>query len=173
MVLSAKLSPFVTIYRTLSTNSPFSLHSIVRPVTIRTCSDVYGHLLTSSPHAYLYKKTPQTGLDLTVTYADSALHSDPTAFERTVVAVHGVYGYFTHFEALFKHFHGSPVRVIAPNMPDFSHTLKHGFWHSPTERGTFLRDFLLQLGVKKVDCLVSHSSGMAPAAEIWGRVCYC
>ncbi len=172
MVLATKSSLWGPLFRTFSTKSPFSLTSIAKPVTFRTCSDIYPQLLATSPHSNLYKKTSLTGFDLTVNYADSALLSDPSDFDRTVVAVHGVYGYFTHFEALFKHFHGSRVRVIAPNMPDFSHTVKHGFWHSPTERGVFLKDFLLKLGVTKVDCLVSHSSGMSPAAEIWGRVCF-
>lgn len=158
--------------RSFSTKIPFSLNSISAPISFRTCSDVYGDLLHSSRNSHFYEKAPVNGFDLCVAYADSALTSPLTSFDRTVVAVHGVYGYFNHFEKLFRHFHGSRVRVIAPNMPDFSHTVKHGFWHSPTERGAFLKDFLLKVGVTKVDCLVSHSSGMVPAAEIWGKVCY-
>lgn len=157
--------------RNFSTKPHFSLSSITTPISFRTCTNVYEHLLQTSRNSHLYRKTPLNGFDLSVSYADSALTSDPAAFDKTVVAVHGVYGYFSHFEQLFKHFHGSRVRVIAPNMPDFSHTVKHGFWHSPTERGAFLEDFLLKLNVNKIDCLVSHSSGMVATAELWGKVC--
>src|SRR5699024_8822815 len=130
----------------------------------------YPHLLKTSPIAYLYRKTSLTGFDLSTTYADTALHSDPSQFDRTVVAVHGVYGFFSHFERLFKHFYGSRVRVVAVNMPDFRHTLEHGYWHSTAENGTFLKDFLLKLQIYKIHCLVTHSSAILTTSDLYGKV---
>lgn len=168
-MLRSKLSIFSS-FRQVSTLPPFSLSSITSPITVKTCTNIYPHLLKTSPVSYLYRKTSPTGFDLKITYADSSLGTDPSVFDRTVVAVHGVYGYFSHFERLFKHFHGSKVRVVALNMPDFRHTLEHGYWHSTTENGIFLQDFLLKLNIHKIDCLITHSSGILTTSDLWGKV---
>lgn len=160
-------------FRQFSSLASFSLTSITSPITVQTCTNIYPHLLKTSPVSYLYRKTSLSGFDLQTTYADSALTChDPSHFDRTVVAVHGVYGFFSHFERLFKHFHGSKVRVVGVNMPDFRHTLEHGYWHSTTENSTFLTDFLLKLKINKIDCLVTHSSGILTTSDLWGKVEY-
>lgn len=171
MLIFKMLCSKISCFRQVSTLPPFSLSSITSPISVKTCTEIYPHLLKTSPVSYLYRKTSPTGFDLCTTYADSSLASDDLSkFDRTVVAVHGVYGYYSHFERLFKHFYGSKVRVVALNMPDFQHTLKHGYWHSTAENGTFLTDFLLKLNIHKIDCLVTHSSGILTTSDLWGKV---
>ncbi|CAG2115354.1 unnamed protein product [Medioppia subpectinata] len=65
----------------------------------------------------------------------------------------------------FKEF---PIRVIVPQMPEFSLTrLSMAFWHSNDERSQFIRDFLQAINVTKIDCLVSHSGGTNANSKIW------
>ena len=113
----------------------------------------------------------------------------------TVVAIHGCPGNYNHFKQLINHYCNNslqqyqqlyhhqqkqqkqpshllpPVRVIVPNMPDFTHTRylyhqyhcnnsnKNIFWHTTIEKTLFLQSFLCQLNIKQIDCLVSHSLG--------------
>lgn len=168
----------------------FALSSLVRPITVRTCVGLYPRLHRLNPD--LYSAQAPEGLDLTVDYLDTALcfdsHLKPpesASFNlaassttslssssseekkpvrvKTILAVPGSGGNYTHFAQLVEHFKGRPdVRLLAPNLPDFSHTRQSGrlFWHSNLELVSFLRDFLTTLNVQTVDCALAHSMGV-------------
>ncbi|CAG2103669.1 unnamed protein product [Medioppia subpectinata] len=92
--------------------------------------------------------------------------------EWTAIAIHGMPGNYEHFSGLFETFGGkeSSVRVISPNMPEFSLTRQSmAFWHSNNERSQFIRDFLKAINVSQIDCLISHSAGIHPIAKIWSK----
>src|SRR5699024_1106578 len=113
------------------------------------------------PHIFPLK-VPTDGVELTVNYADTANQGSrsPSEFQRTIVALHGTPGHIEHFDQLLVHYRATRTRVIVPNFPDFSHTRSTGlFWHTTEEKVAFLKSFLEQLDVKKIDCLLAHSMG--------------
>ncbi|KAH9394632.1 hypothetical protein TYRP_004687 [Tyrophagus putrescentiae] len=137
---------------------------LVKSARVATGVGIYQQLQQLRPEVYQF--APPEGLELTVDYADTA--SEGQEFEKVIVAVHGCPGYYTNFDRLIEHFRHSKVRVIAPNLPDFSHTRStQTFWHSTAEKALFLKDFLRQLGVTTIDCLVSHSFGIQTIAALW------
>lgn len=140
---------------------------LVKSARVATGVGIYQQLQQLRPEVYQF--APPEGLELTVDYADTA--SEGQEFEKVIVAVHGCPGYYTNFDRLIEHFRHSKVRVIAPNLPDFSHTRStQTFWHSTAEKALFLKDFLRQLGVTTIDCLVSHSFGIQTIAALWEDV---
>ena len=145
--------------------------NLVRPITVRTCVNLYPKLRELFPGQYP-RKAPVEGLDLTVDYADTALESPQKAFDKTILAIHGNPGYLHHFNQLISHYRGSRVRVIVPNLPDFSHTRSSGniFWHSTPEKVAFVKDFLGKIGVDKIDCLIGHSFGIQTVGGLLDEV---
>src|SRR5699024_7147099 len=99
-------------------------------------------------------------------------HRPKSDFTKTVVAVHGAPGNHANFKQLIEHYRGSKTRVIVPNLPDFSHTRSTNgvFWHTTPERVTFLKDFLGNLQVDRIDCLVAHSFGIQTIGALWNEV---
>lgn len=172
MLYSKLLLPLKITRNFSSSNTSSPSADLVKPITVRTCVGIYDRLREITPRHY--RNSPQEGLDLTVQYFDSA--NDPkrsrNSFTKTVVAVHGTYGYLTHFDRLISHFRENQqsVRVIVPNLPDFAHTraTKGAFWHSSVEKAAFLKDFLHKLEVDQIDCLLSHSMGIQTTAALWG-----
>ena len=108
----------------------------------------------------------QKSIPYEVEYVDTRTdHNDKM---KVVVAVHGVPGYYDHFKKLIDYsLKNQHFRIIAPNLPDFALTRKtFSFWHSPSERAQFLRDFLKAINVNTIDCLACHSAGLHPTLLI-------
>ena len=144
---------------------------LVKCITVKTGIGVYDDLRELRPK--LYKYATSDGLELTINYADT-IQDNSRTFDKIIVAVHGTPGYYTNFDQLIEHFRNTNVRVIVPNLPDFSHTRRtHIFWHSTPEKVQFLRDFLQQLNISKIDCLVCHSFGIQTIAALWENVRHC
>lgn len=181
VTLIAKLSTtnFTNTTKSSSKGSSPSAH-LVRSITVKVGADqqllFYPRLQARHPHIFHPPKSvPTEGVTLTVRYADSATFApNPKTFDRTIVALHGTPGYLEHFDVLFREYAANQsktnkqarVRIIAPNLPDFSHTRSSGgiFWHTTEEKVAFVRDLLVnRLGVRQVDCLVAHSMGAQTA----------
>lgn len=148
---------------------------LVKSAKVTTGVGIYQQLQQLRPQVYQFE-TPPESVQLDVDYADTACLTEEEGeqtFEKVVVAVHGCPGNYTNFDRLIEHFRHSNVRVIAPNLPDFSHTrATRTFWHSTPEKVLFLKDFLRQLGVTTIDCLVSHSFGIQTIAALWEDVSF-
>jgi len=147
---------------------------LLRPITVRVGANfLYPRLQHLYPDKYPLK-TPSSGIELTVQYADTAVDRDKSkAFDKTILAIHGTPGYLTHFDQLLQHYRTSErIRVIVPNLPDFAHTRSSGnvFWHTVPEKVSFLKSFLAQLGVSRVDCLVAHSMGFQSVSGLFENV---
>lgn len=148
--------------RKISTN-------LVKTVTVRTCVGVYPELRQLYPE--YFSNAPDDGLDLAVNYVDTLV--DDEDYDCVVVAVHGLSGNYTNFDQLIREFNGTKVRVIAPNLPTFSTTRRtKTFWHTTPEKEHFLRDFLIELNIKCIDCLISHSFGCQTIAALWENVSF-
>jgi len=140
---------------------------IMRPIAIQVGSNgLYKKLQRESPH--LYRRAPLEGVRIVTSYADT---SQPET-DSTIVALHGVPGTHDHYRILFSHYSGTRVRVIVPNFPTFDHTRESGglYWHTVPESVDFLKQFLKQIEISEVDCLVAHSSGFHPAAGLFEDV---
>lgn len=137
----------------------------VKSVEITTCKDTY----TNRRDKYIFKNCPKQGVKIDVTYADSS--STGTSKLPVVLALHGAPGSFEDFKAIFQHFatkSESHVRVISPNFPDMAFTDATGaFRHSTDEKAEFIRDFLKQLDIEKVDVVVMHSAATYPCLKLW------
>ncbi len=170
---------------TTSSSSSFSSASLIKPITVHVGAGNHLHypkLQSLHPNIpYPLKLVPteegEEGVKLTVQVADSAFgdqqHLVDKNFDQTIVALHGTPGYLQHFDVLFAEYQkqtsGSRVRLIAPNLPDFSHTRSTGglFWHTTEEKVAFLRDLLFnRLQVTTIDCLVAHSAGAQTALAL-------
>ncbi|KAH9407924.1 hypothetical protein TYRP_011573 [Tyrophagus putrescentiae] len=160
-----------SLFSSSSSSSSSSIADLVRPITVTTCVGLYPRLQQKHPRLFPLK-VPTGGVQLTVQYADTAncrLKRPGHQHEKTIVAVPGCPGYYAHFDWLLAHYRASPtVRVIALNLPDFSHTRSTGglFGHTAEEKVAFLRDLLRQLSVQSVDCLVAHSMGFHTATGL-------
>lgn len=140
----------------------------IKTITVRTCIGIYDELRLYKP--MLFKNAPLDGVDLTIKYADNF---DPhKKFDKTIVAIHGGGDTFSTFYKMFEHFSEKNVRVIAPNLPDFSHTRQtnYSYWHTNIERYYFLKDFLHKIDIKTIDCIVGHSWGIQPISSLWEKV---
>ena len=182
---------FFTSFRTISSNVVIKLSTGKTSVlkTIKMCaqrnfSSEFVGSITVSPDTSIYIndlnkvspgvfKTPPKPLKLTVQYADTALGRDPKKFDKTIVAIHGTPGYYTHFDTLVEHYKDSNVRIVAPNLPDFSHTRENGYyWSTTPERASFVKQFLRDLNITEIDCLISHSYGAQCISAIWFKVSF-
>lgn len=135
---------------------------MIKSIPAKTGIGIYGDLSKKSPKFY---KDVSDGLILNIDYADFNPSTKP---DKTVFALHGAPGDFHCFNPLGQYFYGKNIRVIAPNMPSFSHTRQnYQFWHSSTERLLFIKDFLKKLGIEQIDCLVSHSFGLQTTSYLW------
>lgn len=137
--------------------------NFIKTITVRTCAGIYDQLRTINPK--LYKNAPNAGVNLTVNYVDTGKNQSSS---KIIVAVHGSADTYKTFEKMIEVFSRRNVRIIAPNMPDFSHTRQtnYSFWHSNLERYYFLKDFLHQLEINSIDCLLGHSQGIQPVTSL-------
>lgn len=139
----------------------------IKRIKVKTCEGIYDELRKSEPEFYC--DAPSEGVELEVDYVDT--WKEGKQFDKAIVAIHGVPGYYDHFNQLIHHYLDTSVRVIVPNLPDFSHTREtNAFWHSTKEKVQFLRDFLVNLKIKTIDCLISHSFGIQTNAALWENV---
>src|SRR5699024_6976484 len=100
--------------RAFSSTQSASISNLVRPITVQNCVGLYQRLHQLNPKLYP-ANAPSGGLELTVEYADSANDSHNVSdFDRTILALHGNPGYWSHFDKIIEHYRGSRVRVIAP-----------------------------------------------------------
>lgn len=138
-----------------------------RQVKLKTCADVYEHWRA---YKRLYKKAPKDGVEFQIDYIDTGLaHSDETRAKAPIaLALHGAPGSYHDFALLIHHLSQQNVRVIAPNFPEYTATVKTKvlFRHSADEKAAYLRDFLKAINVNKIDLLVSHSSAIFPTLLI-------
>lgn len=142
---------------------------LIRTITVRTCVGIYDDLRKQQPK--YYRKAPDDGIDLTIEYVDTVHDAEGSSFDKTVVAIHGLPGNFSHFDRLIEFYRKTNTRVIVPNLPDFSHTRQNkSFWHSNQEKAIFIKDFLSKLNISIVDCLISHSYGCQTIAALWEEV---
>ena len=163
-----KISIKVKNIMNFSTNS-----NQIKTIEFKTCGQLYEQLKKKYPK--LYRNSPSDGLPVSVEYVDSFADKDIKNERdvKTVVAIHGNPGHHKHFSGLVDYFtqNDGKIRVIVPNMPDFSITRRTmAFWHSNEERSQFIRDFLTAINVSTIDCLVSHSVGIHPISLIWTDV---
>lgn len=138
-----------------------------RQVKLKTCADVYNRWRSCKR---LYKKAPKDGVEFQVDYIDTGLALDESirAQAPIALALHGAPGSYHDFALLIHHLTQQNVRVIAPNFPEYTATVKtkRVFRHSADEKAAYLRDFLKAIGVSKIDLLVSHSSAIFPTLLI-------
>ena len=151
-----------------------STESRLKTIEFKTCQQLYPQKKKKNPK--LYRKSPDDGLVVSVDYLDTYADKDLTTggLIKTIVAIHGIPGYYHHFNELIELFaknNDLNVRLIVPNMPDFSLTRKTmAFFHSNQERSQLLRDFLKAINVSTIDCLISHSAGIHPISVLWSDV---
>ncbi|KAI2804493.1 hypothetical protein BLOT_003479 [Blomia tropicalis] len=146
-------------YRTLISNS--TVNDLVKPITVRTCVNILPRLAFKHPHIFQTNNLPTDGVDISIDCVDT-LNGYPNPTSKTIVAIHGTPGNYSHFDQLINNYRLSNVRVIVPNLPNFTHTRLKRFWHTTEEKACFIQDLMKHLGIKKIDCLVSHSMGVHP-----------
>lgn len=142
--------------------------NFIKTIRVRIGGEVYQQLRSNKPR--LYKNTLIDGFDLKIDYIDTWQKNHQ--FDKVIVAVHGTTNDFTSFYKIIEHFSPSNVRIIALNMPDFSHTINtnFSFWHTCFEKYQLLKNFLNQLEIKNIDCLLGHSAGILPISALWEKV---
>ncbi|CAG2113591.1 unnamed protein product [Medioppia subpectinata] len=140
----------------------------VKHVKITTCGQLYERWKENKP---LYERAPKNGLTLDVEYADnlSLLNWDSDSCDtKLMVCLHGAPGSHSDFEAVIQHMTRLGVRVIAPNFPDYSVTIKTDiFRHSAEEKTEFIKDFLRAIGINRIDVMIAHSSAIYPTTMLW------
>ena len=144
---------------------------IIKTIEFNTCGQLFEELKKKDPK--LYNNSPPEGVTLKVEYVDTFVDNSDSNDIKTMVAIAGGFGHFNQFKSLINKFcdKQSKVRLIVPNMVDFSVTRKTmAFWHSNEERTQFIRDFLNAINVSTIDCLVSHSAGINPISGLWANV---
>lgn len=143
-------------------NVPYPIKSVV----LTTCASLYQQWASRKP---MYARAAQ-GLTVTVDYADTAdlcSLQAPDQPTTTILALHGAPGSHEDFQPFIEHFGQKRERIIVPNFPDFSLTIKTKvFRHSAEEKYHFIKDFLKAINVDRIDLLLAHSSSVYPAAML-------
>ncbi|XP_027204855.2 uncharacterized protein LOC113798501 [Dermatophagoides pteronyssinus] len=149
------------LIRYCSTSSIKSLDippEFIKTITYRTCVGLYDRLRKEQPK--VFRNSPSEGLDITIDYVDNWQPNHH--YDKVIVAIHGTSDTYRTFTKLINHFHQQKnVRVIVPNQPDYRHTRQTNFqfWHTFDEKYYCIKDFLEQLKIKQIDCLIGHSLG--------------
>lgn len=144
-----------------------SIDHLVKPITVNFGKSLYPKLRLQNPKLYKYYRSG--GLDVTVDYLDTK--QDGKEYKKVIVATHGTPDTCRTFSILAQHYLDSDVRVVAPNLPNFTQTRKNKiFWHTSEEKAQFVREFLHKIGVDSIDCLLSHSFGVQEMSKLWMKV---
>ena len=108
-----------------------------------------------------------TFLNSQVDYIDSS--SDEN--KPVILCLHSTPGSIYDFKKLITYFGLNPesdYRVVVPRFPGFDFTEQNDcFYHSALERAQFIRDFISQLNINEIECLVVHSSSIYSASYLW------
>lgn len=139
---------------------PTSIHPL-KTVTVQTCGKLYEEW---KEYKWEYRTAPRDGVQVKLEYADTGINED----QPVVVALHGAPGCPDDYSHIIMGLTQSPhvrARLIAPQWPrmDLFHSTNRVFRHSAEEKYHLLKDFLQQIGVKRIDCMITHSSAIYPA----------
>lgn len=139
--------------------------SFARRVKLKICSRFAQKSTWLRP--WFLRYIPKGGHEMIIDYIDTMPNAPTDGSVKTIVILHntpGSYYDFFHFISVF----GKNFRIIVPNFPEFSQTLKTGhFWHSSEEKSELIFDLLKHLGIGCIDCLVTHSLSAYTASYIW------
>lgn len=110
------------------------------------------------PHGIL---TPTSYFDTGDLIRGSSGSSSNNGYIPTAVLIHGSPGSVDHFSTLVDSLTEKGIRVICPSLlhPDFTFHVCKYYRNSPPEKAEYIKAILQEEGVKRIDCLVSHSSG--------------
>ncbi|XP_070391543.1 uncharacterized protein [Dermacentor albipictus] len=139
-----------------------------RRIEIATCGDLYKKWRAEGRRGY--QGAPDTGARVPVVY----IHTGLDRIERgdrnerpLSVLLTGAPGQYQDYSYNIPFLDQNGVDVLCFNWPDFAFSLETGYWwHSCDEKTSLLVDFLKKLDIKKIDMLVSHSSGSTPAVQL-------
>ncbi|XP_046909513.2 uncharacterized protein LOC124490969 [Dermatophagoides farinae] len=139
----------------------------IKTITYRTCVGLYDQLRQEQPK--LFRKSPSEGLDITIEYVDNWQPNH--RYDKVILAIHGTADTYRTFTKLIQHFHQKNVRVIVPNQPNYGYTRRTNFqyWHTFDEKYYCFKDFLKQLKIDQIDCLIGHSFGVHTCLMLWER----
>lgn len=135
---------------------------------VTTCADLYKKWRAEGRHGY--SRAPDTGAQAPVVY----VHTGMDRTERgdrgkrpLALLLTGAPGSYSDYSRTIPHLDQNGADVLCINWPDFTFTSQTGYWwHSCDEKSNLVADFLKQLGIKKVDMLVAHSTGSPPAVQL-------
>ncbi|GFT54446.1 uncharacterized protein NPIL_533951 [Nephila pilipes] len=132
-------------------------------VNIKTCGDLYRRWRKERK----FKSLPNGDLNFKVTYIDNYKNCDIKSKSSipVIVGIHGAPGSYNDFYGLASYLQDK-ARIIVPNLPDFSFYKPGVFRFSTEEKAQFLKDFLAEISVSRIDALVLHSSGIYPALRL-------
>lgn len=114
------------------------------------------------------------GVFLDAAYLDSAPGDKYNPAVPVVVGLHSTPGSFYDLQPVLETFVKSGCRVVAPSFPGHGYTeglqsqYNDVFTHSTDEKSEFVRDFLLNLGIEKVDLLIAHGAAGYTALRLTG-----
>lgn len=161
--------PATRTTRTLSTDPAQQLikfeESFARRVKLKVCSRFAEKPSWLRP--WFLRYIPRGGHEMMIDYIDTMPNAPNDGSVKTIVILHNTPGSYYDFFKFISVF-GNTFRIIVPNFPEFSQTLKTGeFWHSSEEKSELVFDLLKHLGVGCIDCLVAHSLSVYTASYLW------
>ncbi|XP_070391541.1 uncharacterized protein [Dermacentor albipictus] len=139
-----------------------------RRIEIATCGDLYKKWRAEGRRGY--QGAPDTGARVPVVYIHTGLdrieRGDRTERPLSVLLT-GAPGRYQDYSYNIPFLDQNGVDVLCFNWPDFAFSLETGYWwHSCDEKTSLVVDFLKKLDIKKIDMLVSHSTGSTPAVQL-------
>lgn len=169
-----KINQFCLFYlrlsRNLSQNSKNIIefdHSYAHSRVVNVCERFARRPVIFRP--WFLRYIPKGGYPIKIDYIDTKPEAKNNENEdfKTIVLLHGTPGSYYDFFRFIVDF-GTKYRIICPNFPNFNHTIETGvFWHSAEEKSEFVADFLKDLNIKKVHCLIAHSLAAYTASYLW------
>ncbi|XP_077516708.1 uncharacterized protein LOC144127604 [Amblyomma americanum] len=139
-----------------------------RQAVVTTCADLYKKWRAEGRHGY--RRAPETGAQVPVVY----VHTGMDRAERgdrdkrpLALLLTGAPGQYSDYSHNIPHLDQNGADVLCVNWPNFTFSRQTGYWwHSCDEKANLIVDLLKQLGIKKVDMLVAHSTGSPPALQL-------
>lgn len=116
------------------------------------------------------------GVYFDAAYLDSSPGDKYNPAVPLVVGLHSTPGSFYDLQPVLEAFVKAGCRVVAPAFPGLGYTgglqKQHDdvFTHSTDEKAEFVRDFLLNLGIKKADLLIAHGAAGYTALRLSGGI---
>lgn len=156
---------FTTIFSRKLTNQVINIDAHhVRERQVRVCKRFGKNSWLLRP--WFLRYIPHDGYPVNIRYVDTSPDDDNS--RPVILLLHGTPGSYYDYFRFIADF-GDRYRCIAPNFPDFTHTIRTGgcFWHSAEEKSEFIADLLADLNIKRVHCLVAHSLSAYAASYLW------